>query len=117
MSKVRSPHHEVEDLTAILGELIAKPDRLAELGVSSRHHVGAHHDPSLSVETYAAVIEQTIACRRERDASWHKATAGLLESTPLAYAERDHLIAQWAALREMLRPETGRSAFPTRTAA
>jgi glycosyltransferase involved in cell wall biosynthesis len=115
--KVRSPHHEVEDLTAILGELFAQPNRLAELAECSRHYVVAHHHPALSAETYAAAIEQTIARRGKRDANWQEVTARLLEATPLATGERDRLIVQWAALREMVRKQTGQSTIPARTAA
>ncbi len=115
--KVRSPHHEVEDLTTVLGDLIANPDRLAVLGQRSRHYVDEHHHPTLSVETYAAVIEQTVARRREQDANWQEATAQLLESMPLSDEEHDRLIAEWAALRECTRKQSDQSMLPERTAA
>jgi glycosyltransferase involved in cell wall biosynthesis len=115
--KVRSPHHEVADLTAILGELFANPDHLAELGERGRRHVVAQHHPAHSTETYATVIEQTIARRARHDANWRETTGWLLESGPLLHDERERLSVEWAALREGMRTQMAQSTHAARTAA
>ncbi len=99
--KVRSPHDEVADLTALLETLFAHPDRRAALAHGALRYIAEQHAPALATAAYAAAMEQMIARRRERDANWHEATAdalldGILEAGP----ERERLSMEWAELRD-----------------
>jgi glycosyltransferase involved in cell wall biosynthesis len=99
--KVRTPHYESSDLTALLEQLDADPLRRAALAEAGQRYVERHLDPADAAAGYAALIEQTIARRRANDATWQEASvAALLDSTLKAGAERDGLIAEWADLRD-----------------
>jgi glycosyltransferase involved in cell wall biosynthesis len=100
--KVRTPQYECSDVTALLEQLDADPIRRAALAVAGQRYVEQHLDPDTAAAGYAALIGHTIARRRTTDAGWCEATvAELLDSKVPTGPERDRLLADWAALREI----------------
>ncbi len=59
--KVRTPEHEVEDLTAALLRLYQQPGLRAELGEAAGRYVAEHHQVAHVVQQYAAMIELATA--------------------------------------------------------
>jgi glycosyltransferase involved in cell wall biosynthesis len=98
--KVRTPQFEGRDLTALLEQLDADPERREALGAAGRKFVAEQLDPATIAAGYMAIIEQTISRRKASDADWQEAIASVLSDSTLgAGPERDQLLEQWAALR------------------
>jgi glycosyltransferase involved in cell wall biosynthesis len=96
--KVRTPDHEVEDLTAALVRLYEDPAARAELGRAALGHVRQEHDPAAVAGRYAAAMDLAASRREAADRTWAEAAADALAcwgDCPEAAA----LLRAWAALR------------------
>jgi hypothetical protein len=97
--KVRTPHHEVEDLGTLLRELYERPQRRRALAEAGRRYAG--EGPSLAeVAThYRAFMDQVIARREAGDEDWADNALGALADSP-DVAAADALVGRWLALRQ-----------------
>jgi glycosyltransferase involved in cell wall biosynthesis len=59
--KVRTPEHEVEDLTAALQRLYQQAELRAALGEAAVRYIAENHDVAAVVRQYAAMIERATA--------------------------------------------------------
>jgi glycosyltransferase involved in cell wall biosynthesis len=94
--KVRTPRHEVEDLTAALTRLYEEPGLRSALGEAAVRFVADHHSVGRVVEGYTAMVELAAVEREARDARWAE---GACDALAAAGAAAEPLIAPWAALR------------------
>jgi glycosyltransferase involved in cell wall biosynthesis len=96
--KVRTPEHEVADLTLALRRLCAEPALGAGLAQAAVEYVKKNHAMPDVAALYAATIEQTIAQREAGDTPWVEAAVDGLARCP-DRAAATALIEPWAALR------------------
>jgi glycosyltransferase involved in cell wall biosynthesis len=109
--KVRSPHHEVADLTAALARLHAEPGRRRALAEAGLRHVREVHSLRRVADEYARRIEEACAWREAHDELWDEQARQSLRPCPPEGAEA--LLAPWRALRRQAHsPETARAAPP-----
>jgi glycosyltransferase involved in cell wall biosynthesis len=106
--KVRTPNHEVEDLTATLQFLYDHPDRRQQLGAAAVRYVKEQHNIQHVVQRYAAMIELTAAQRQANDALWFEGACNALAACDDPTAA-EGLLDSWAALRLQ-----GQQAIPER---
>jgi glycosyltransferase involved in cell wall biosynthesis len=95
--KVRTPDHEVVDLTAILQRLYEHPEKRTALREAAVNYVRQYHDVKQVVQHYQAMIELLASQRETRDTLWTELACEALEdrNDPVAW----RLIEPWAALR------------------
>jgi hypothetical protein len=98
---VRSPHHEVTDLTAALARLHAEPARRRALAEAGLRHVRQIHSLERGAEEYARLMEEACAWREARDENWDEQARQSLRFCPPYEAEP--LLARWRALRRQAR--------------
>jgi glycosyltransferase involved in cell wall biosynthesis len=96
--KVRSPHHEVADLTAALVRLHAEPARRRALAEAGLRHVREFHALERVADEYARLMEEACAWREAHDALWDEQARQSLRTCPPEEAEA--LLARWRALRQ-----------------
>jgi glycosyltransferase involved in cell wall biosynthesis len=96
--KVRTPEHEVEDLTRALVMLHEDPASARSLGESASRHVAAHHAIGHTAARYGALIDLVIAQRHTNDAAWCESASAALAASTDSQAATD-LIDGWARLR------------------
>jgi glycosyltransferase involved in cell wall biosynthesis len=93
--KVRSPAHEVSDLTAALVRLAVNPAQRVALGRAARAYMAGHHAPGETAARYAALMDQAIAKRTARGAGWAARAGAALAGV----ADAPAVAGRWAALR------------------
>jgi glycosyltransferase involved in cell wall biosynthesis len=97
--KVRSPHREVDDLTAALTRLHDHPRQRAGLAEAARRYAAEHLDPGRSAALYVAVIDQLIGRRRGRDYHWEEAVCNAMAQSFLRPEQgAAAVLPPWAAL-------------------
>src|SRR5262249_26773396 len=96
--KVRTPDHEVNDLTAALRHLYQHPEDRTRRGEAAVHYVTEHHSLHSVVERYAGMIELTTARRKTGDALWSELACDALGASADP-VEAQTLLEPWAALR------------------
>jgi glycosyltransferase involved in cell wall biosynthesis len=119
--KVRTPEHEVTDLTAALRRLADGAGERARLGAAARRHIERNHSLRQLADGYSGMIELAALNRRRQDSLWLEAACDALASCEHAVAARD-CIRRWSALRAgrgasrlLARPEHSTSARPAQT--
>src|SRR5262249_2364938 len=95
---VRTPDHEVSDLTAALRHLYQHPEDRTCRGEAAVHYVSKHHAMRSVVERYAAMIELTAAHREAEDVLWSELACDALGASADP-VEVETLLEPWAALR------------------
>jgi glycosyltransferase involved in cell wall biosynthesis len=95
--KVRSPHHEVADLTAALARLHAEPALRRALAEAGLRHVRQNHSLERAAAEYARLMEEACARREAHDELWDEQARQSLRPCPPDEAEA--LLARWRALR------------------
>jgi glycosyltransferase involved in cell wall biosynthesis len=96
--KVRTPDHEVEDLTAALTRLHDDPALRTALGHGALRYVQQHHGMGDVLRRYGAMIEMTAARRAATDRLWVEYAADALAASA-GRAEAEALLGPWADLR------------------
>ncbi|HZY85267.1 MAG TPA: glycosyltransferase [Gemmataceae bacterium] len=97
--KVRSPHHEVEDLTAALTRLHDHPRQRAGLAAAARRYAAEHLNPGRAAALYVAVIDQLLQRRRGRDHHWEEAACNAMAQSFLRPEQcAAAVLPSWAAL-------------------
>jgi glycosyltransferase involved in cell wall biosynthesis len=96
--KVRTPDHEVADLTAALTRLHDDPALRTALGHGALRYVQQYHGMGDVLRRYGAMIEMTAAQRAATDRLWveHAADALAASAGP---AEAEAFLRPWADLR------------------
>jgi hypothetical protein len=95
--KVRSPHHEVADLTAALVRLHAEPARPRALAEEGLRYVREFHSLARVADEYARRMEEACAWREVRDELWDEQARQSLRPCPPEEAEA--ILSRWRALR------------------
>ncbi len=95
--KVRSPGREVDDLTAHLTRLAARPAERDRLAAEARRYALAAHGPAAVAAGYATAAADAICRLRAADADWVGAAARAVEAAP--GEPPPGLLDRWAALR------------------
>jgi hypothetical protein len=96
--KIRTPDHEVEDLTAALTRLHEDAATRAALGREALRHARQEHNLAAAVDRYAAAIEMVTLGRSSTDRLWLEQAVHALAM----WRERPETTALpdlWAALR------------------
>jgi glycosyltransferase involved in cell wall biosynthesis len=96
--KVRTPHHEAEDLSVLLRELYEHPEAREALGAAGRQWVADHHSLGQVAAQYSAFIEQAIARREAQDENWLDHALNALADCADA-AAADAVVDRWLSLR------------------
>jgi glycosyltransferase involved in cell wall biosynthesis len=94
--KVRTPDHEVEDLTAALLRLHNNPAERQRLREKAIAYVKAHHDLDQVVQQYAAAIELAASDRAANHRHWIEQTCDALAECPAPPSER--ALQAWAEM-------------------
>lgn len=97
--KVRTPDHEVEDLTAALARLFLEPRTRNVLREKAVRFVAENLAPADIAARYAALMDWTIQGQRARAGLWLEQVTNALASCRDAEIARE-LIEPWATLRE-----------------
>jgi glycosyltransferase involved in cell wall biosynthesis len=95
--RVRSPDHEVEDLSAALIRLSEDRAARGQLGRAALRYIREQHSVAAIVQSYTAMIHMAALRRRQRDADWVDLGADALRWTQLDCPKEQFLA--WAALR------------------
>ncbi len=106
--KVRTPHHEVADLTTVLQRLYRSPEERHRLGEAAARYASQHHSMRCAVERYAAIIELSAAQREANDARWCEAACDALALRSDG-TDADSLIMNWSRMRHHGRRQCGDS--------
>jgi glycosyltransferase involved in cell wall biosynthesis len=96
--KVRTPGHEVEDLTAALTRLSEDPAARAALGHGALRYMRREHGMADVLRRYQALIELTAARRVAADRVWVEYAADAL-ATDVEPAEAEAVLGSWAEQR------------------
>jgi glycosyltransferase involved in cell wall biosynthesis len=103
--KVRSPHHEVADLTAALTRLHAEPALRRALADAGLRHVREVYSLERVVGEYARLMEEACAWREAHDEAWDEQARQSLRSCPPDEAAA--LLARWRDLRRQAHGPSG----------
>ena len=97
--RVRTPDHEVEDLTSALVRLHDEPDLGPALRAGAVRFITRSHDLDAAASRYAAAIRLTVARRRRADGDWRDAACASLEGAARHAAIDDAALNRWADVR------------------
>jgi glycosyltransferase involved in cell wall biosynthesis len=96
--KVRTPDHEVEDLTAALARLAEDPGARTALRQGALRYMEQQHSMSDALQRYEAMIQMTAARRAATDRLWTEYAADALAAC-VGRAEAEPMFGPWADLR------------------
>jgi glycosyltransferase involved in cell wall biosynthesis len=97
--RVRTPEHEVEDLTGALVRLHDDADLTSRLRSGAVRFIEQAHGLDAAAQKYAAAIRLTVARRRRDDGEWRDAARAALQTAAQYETIDDERLRRWADVR------------------